>query len=248
MPITNYFVNSEDFMKYTTWTSSTDDLYNEIINGRRPEAKPKPKFRRLSNISEVSEEIVPKHIKTDLLAFMAEIERRVLSEVIAAGGMPRDLVHGLNYKDIDLYIQIPEGADVNKYVETVRAYVKSIKGDFKQLSNNNEKYEEKSILHVEHVYLKPELRFDIIFINKNVDDFTLENFDLSICKIIMETNGSFHYSDAFDKTIETGKVTFTKGMDSASKKNSLKTHWPRIQKKLPMYSLVINKVNNGRPL
>lgn len=238
-------------------------MWNGFFDGETKGAPPAWKQLYLDSLtSSAPEFLYPKHVEycpslprdewLKIKTHMEYISAMTGERVIIAGGMPRDIGYNIPYKDVDIYVPNCKDYKMSGYLSDYYSYLHNLSTASKsaittKTLSGSDGYEDDEIIHVEETKIDG-ITYNLMFIKGEIVDHVRDVFDLSICKAIIASDGSIYYLPEFLKTVETGKVTFTRGISAEDKVRSYQKHWPRIKRKLPHLELVLNKVNKGRPL
>jgi len=160
-------------------------------------------------------------------------------EAIIAGGFPRDMHLGKEWKDVDIYTTAPKG-NIRRIITQIvgRAPLFMFDGDRSYTENPNVRY----VAQVKHP--NTGVMFDFIGVYMSPVDYINKFFDFNLCKIHIHRNNGFmkiEVPSCAQKDIDNETLTMTvnKEMDSHSVGKALLEHYHRLHKKYPDYELVV---------
>lgn len=169
----------------------------------------------------------------------------VSSNAIIAGGYHRDMFTGVDYNDIDIYLEPTIASTTN--VEYWKLFFKLKVDDFrsmdsiKELSETDEEYDipnNNKIVTVFEMY-KNELKYNLIVTNIDPIDYVEEYFDFGICKTYCDGK-KISFTKNFMSDVENKTLTLTaKKLSVANFNHVMSVHYEKLKRKYPNHKLIV---------
>lgn len=150
------------------------------------------------------------------------------------GGAARDYILDREIKDVDVFARIP----TNPFTAIkFRAYLAK---EWKPVKSGP--YEGKS--SVFKVYERPDVNLIVIepAAYSTVPDFITNTFDIGLCMVGYDLEGSFRANDVFTRDVESKTLTIypRKTMTPGQIHRAIFEHAPRLKAKYPEYDVSVN--------
>lgn len=172
-----------------------------------------------------------------------------------AGGAVRDLVHGREIKDIDVFVEGSpnDSITLNKmrnkqhWIHQMEPFWKTVLYDTDWLSAiKSKKYGKKdplidtvvNLYNPTYSYSGKTPSIDIVFLLTNVDDYIKRGFDFNLCKATFDGT-KFSYTTSFMSDSKNKTITLCGPNNRHSILYSLREHLPRLKSKYPTFTSLI---------
>jgi hypothetical protein len=172
--------------------------------------------------------------------------QRICPNAIIAGGYHRDMYTGVDYNDIDIYIELGNNLSVGSkdfwktYFELKVDDFRSMDG-IRELSETDEEYDVPNNNNIITVYemVKNELKYNLIIINNSPIDYVEEFFDFGICKTYCDGK-KISFTKDFISDVENKTLTLTaRKLSVANFNHVMSVHFEKLKHKYPNHKLIV---------
>lgn len=165
---------------------------------------------------------------------------------IIAGGYHRDMFTGVDYNDIDIYLELGNNLSIGSAEYWKNLFNLKI-DDFrsmdsiKELSETDEEYDVPNNNNIVTVFemIKSELKYNLIIVNIDPIDYVEEYFDFGICKTYCDGT-KISFTKDFMSDVENKTFTLTaRKLSVANFNHVMSVHYEKLKHKYPNHKLIV---------
>lgn len=176
----------------------------------------------------------------------------VAPKAIIAGGYYRDIFNGVQFSDVDIYVEYSPSKEFNPTYESTWIKALDLKVDnflssdsIHEMGSDDEDYRLASDTHMISVFamVKDDTKYNIIVVDKHPVDYVKAAFDFNICMNWCDGR-RIHFPKQFMTDVENKTITFSERRMSLTEfAHSMDVHLPKLQHKYPHHKLIVPDIH-----